>query len=1077
MGSFREIPSTVRMADNPAYDGEKGGGGTAGFLSVGGDMSELNAHTYVYQPEKSLQGFTIEALPDADHYEPKQPPLPTLDELMVGKVEERVKEEDEVDTRKGKVIKFGWIEGVLMRCLLNIWGTMLFLRLTWVIGQCGIWQGLMVITACNIITGLSALSMSAISTNGQIAAGGVYYMISRALGPAIGGSIGIMFTVANTVSVGTYTIGFATSVSDLMQDAIPGFNGIVDKGCRQAGCRDNDIRIIGAPCLCFFLFIAFAGMDWVTRIQKGLLVLLILAQLDMLLGSFLDLEIGTLYVQKDRAGQISMLSQEQRHAYGYTSWSMETAEDNFNPSYRPSTFDSNPSFMGAFGVFFTAVTGIVAGANLSGDLKDPSYSIPKGTLLAIAGTYVTYMYFGLQTGFVFANQASGVKEEYLFFHNKSYLNSIECDPTADGCQPFNLPKWVDRSDEASALRDKYKKFFEGDLSQVEGNWTGYEGVYDNWDTEGTGNGKCTFGSGQNQMTMTYISFTGWLRYFGGFSASLSSAIASMVGAPRILQAVGKDGIYPGVKFFAKGYTANNDPWRGYILCFLGAMGCVLIAQLNTIGILASNFFLAAYGLMNLSCFHSSYTKSPGWRPSFKYYNQWVSLASAIACFVLMFVMEPIYGGVTVGIQLLLGSYVYFANPEANWGSASQAQTILTAMNATQEITDTPDHVKNYRPKLLVLSGNPAHRPSLMDFANIITKKISILIAGHVITEEGQVNMANLKDGMQRWLRDHNIKGYYSCTQTPDFVGGSKACMTLAGLGKLSPNMVLMGFKNNWKQDLVGLHQYMDVMYSAFDLRLSFAILRCKEGLDFSSQIASEQQIVREVSIKKGEEHDSDDEAPKAKGLAVVPEKKTRKISTAVYRGTDGNRLDNEVIASIQQFQAKERHGFIDVWWLYDDGGLTLLLPHILKTRKQFKHCKLRVFKLANHNDQIDMETRNMASMLSRFRIEYADVTAVPGVTQKASPSTKAEFDELINGTGIDEAELQREREKTNRHLRLAEMLRQYSKEAEMVVMTLPLPRKGQSPALYAAWLDVMTKDMPPSLLIRGNQETVLTFYS
>merc|ERR1712088_886968 len=144
----------------------------------------------------------------------------------------------------------------------------------------------------------------------------------------------------------------------------------------------------------------------------------------------------------------------------------------------------------------------------------------------------------------------------------------------------------------------------------------------------------------------------------------------------------------------------------------------------------------------------------------------------------------------------------------------------------------------------------------------------------------------------------------------------------------------------------GLHQYMDVMYSALDLRLSFAILRCKEGLDFSSQIASEQQIVREVSIKKG-------------------------------------------------------HGFIDVWWLYDDGGLTLLLPHILKTRKQFKHCKLRVFKLANHNDQLDMETRNMASMLSRFRIEYADVTAVPGVTQKASPSTKAEFDEMINGTGVD----------------------------------------------------------------------------
>ena len=69
-----------------------------------------------------------------------------------------------------------------MRCLLNIWGTMLFLRLTWVVGQAGLWQGLLVITLCNVVTVLSALSMSAISTNGKIAAGGVYYMISRALG-------------------------------------------------------------------------------------------------------------------------------------------------------------------------------------------------------------------------------------------------------------------------------------------------------------------------------------------------------------------------------------------------------------------------------------------------------------------------------------------------------------------------------------------------------------------------------------------------------------------------------------------------------------------------------------------------------------------------------------------------------------------------------------------------------------------------------------------------------------------------------------------------------------------------------
>ena len=84
---------------------------------------------------------------------------------------------------------------------------------------------------------LTAISMSAIATNGQIAGGGVYYMISRALGPALGGSIGLMFTMANTISVATYTIGFAESLLDLLADVIPTWDGIVvtQVCCKQTG--------------------------------------------------------------------------------------------------------------------------------------------------------------------------------------------------------------------------------------------------------------------------------------------------------------------------------------------------------------------------------------------------------------------------------------------------------------------------------------------------------------------------------------------------------------------------------------------------------------------------------------------------------------------------------------------------------------------------------------------------------------------------------------------------------------------------------------------------------------------------
>ncbi|CAG7817785.1 unnamed protein product [Allacma fusca] len=134
----------------------------------------------------------------------------------------------------------------------------------------------------------------------------------------------------------------------------------------------------------------------------------------------------------------------------------------------------------------------------------------------------------------------------------------------------------------------------------------------------------------------------------------------------------------------------------------------------------------------------------------------------------------------------------------------------------------------------------------------------------------------------------------------------------------------------------------------------------------------------------------------------------------------------------------------------------------------------------------------MAGLLAKFRIDYSDLKVIPDINKKPLDETKAFFEKLIStfrndseetdgdetSVSITESELAVLRDKTNRHMRLRELLLHHSRGSSLVVMTLPMPRKGVvSAPLYMAWLDLLTKDMPPFLLVRGNQTSVLTFYS
>uniref|UniRef100_A0A0N4WGM8 AA_permease domain-containing protein n=1 Tax=Haemonchus placei TaxID=6290 RepID=A0A0N4WGM8_HAEPC len=643
------------------------------------------------------------------------------------------------------------------------------------------------------------------------------------------------------------------------------------------------------------------------------------------------------------------------------------------------------------------------------------------------------------------------------------------------------------------------------------------------------NATCPYGLMNYFQIMEMESFWGPLITAGIFAATLSSALASLVSAPKVFQAVCKDRLFPKIGYFAKGYGKNEEPRRAYALTFIIAMAMIGIGDLNAIAPIISNFFLASYALINYACFDASFADSPGFRPGFKYYNMWVSLGGALLCIVVMFIISWATALITFFCFAALFMYILHRKPDVNWGSSTQAHSYKNALSGMIKLSNTEEHVKNYRPQMLVLCGNAASRPSLVDFANNITKGTSLMICGYVVPYDPSDRvysvMRKLERQLTEWLRKRRVKAFYASVANASLRAGSQSLLQVCGLGKLRPNIILIGFKTNWNRGgpttlaLNELNEYFGTIQDAFDNNMAVCVLRNSEmGLDFSEAMRllnvgetkrldinlDEKEMEKEgydENVESGAEDAEEGEKQDTKEVEDDPELGTpqhnddsKKIShTFSLRRRSTRRPTTEqkaLIASISRFQRKIKKGAIDVWWLYDDGGLTLLIPHLLTIPKSYlEGAKLRVFTISTSSRTMEQEQRSMAALLSKFRISFSDVSVISDIGRKPRPETMMVWESMIAPfihdderdcpTGMTtKTELEALKQKTCRQLRTAELLHDHSMDADLVVITLPVPRKGMvSAALYLSWLDMMTRRLPPTLLVRGNQTSVLTFYS
>ena len=551
---------------------------------------------------------------------------------------------------------FGTFGGVFTPCTLTILGVIMFLRFGYVVGNAGLMWALAILFAAKAITVLTTLSLSAIATNTQIKGGGAYFLISRSLGIEYGGAIGVVFFLAQAISVAMYVIGFTEAFEAIFGDVIP-------------------FKLVAVVTNLVVFVCVFIGAGWTIKVQYFILATLIASLVSFFVG-------------------------------GMDSFNWGNVSNNMNPSYV-----NKETLFTMFALFFPAVTGIMAGANMSGDLKNPASSIPKGTLWSIAATAGIYAVMAL--------------------------------------------------------------FLAGTRTSAE--------------------------LTSNNMIVSEISRWPVLITAGVFAATLSSALGSMMGAPRILQALARDNIFPSLKVFGIGSGESNEPRRAVVLTFILSTICIVLADLNTIAPLITMAFMITYGTINLATFYEAVTGNPSYRPTFKYSHWSTSLLGAIGCIGVMFFINWQWALISIFIMAAIYFFVYQKQVQSRWGDLNSGLLFERTRKNMLKLERMLYHPKNWRPMILVMSGAGWSRPDLAILGHWLTSGHGILNLGQVIQGEFEDRVDRIvhqEEILERFIVDEKLEAFPNIVAAPTVIDGIEYLVQCSGLGALRPNTLLLGWPDD-----------------------------------------------------------------------------------------------------------------------------------------------------------------------------------------------------------------------------------------------------------------------------------------
>jgi len=298
---------------------------------------------------------------------------------------------------------------------------------------------------------------------------------------------------------------------------------------------------------------------------------------------------------------------------------------------------------------------------------------------------------------------------------------------------------------------------------------------------------------EDPMIMRRIAFWGDAILIGVWGATLSSALGSTMAAPRVLQALARDGVLPrSMARLGKGSGKENLPRMGTIFTLIFTITAVLLGDLNIIAPILTMFFLTAYGVLNISAGVENILKSPSFRPRFKV-HWFFSLLGAAGCISAMILINPLATFIAAIFVFGIFFWIKRRNLEKTWGGVGRGIRLSLIRSSLMQLGEVSDP-KNWRPHFLVLSGAPMNRWHLIAMANSFVQEKAIMTVATILTEK-DIHKKRLIE-MERHTREFlSKKGIYSLVRIVPAANpyiGAKTMVDHYGLGSLVPNTIILG---------------------------------------------------------------------------------------------------------------------------------------------------------------------------------------------------------------------------------------------------------------------------------------------